>query len=260
MLGLGTCHNISAERLLAGLADASARLIITDPPWGTTDLSLDKDGRPAESIWGECKRVLHPDGWLLSFGTLALLAEIAGAGFVNPWNYVWVKDKPNLNRQPDRRPALGHELIGVFHLPDSHNRYFDQKALRTYGHANYTVKAAKRRRVTAYRGESNLNQESPAITVQDGSRAPQTVLHHPSKSGMKRAERTDHPTQKPLSLLAYLIGGLCPPDGLVVDPFAGSGTALVAARAVGGRRRFVGSDTDERWCRLAVGRLDETIG
>ena len=53
-------------------------------------------------------------------------------------------------------------------------------------------------------------------------------------------ERTGYPTQKPLSLCERMVGASCPPGGLVVDPMAGSGTAIVAAARLG--RRVIGGD------------------
>jgi adenine-specific DNA-methyltransferase len=47
-----------------------------------------------------------------------------------------------------------------------------------------------------------------------------------------------HPTQKPTQALEPLIRTFCKPDGIVLDPFCGSGSTLVAARTVG--RRFIG--------------------
>jgi DNA modification methylase len=53
-------------------------------------------------------------------------------------------------------------------------------------------------------------------------------------------ERLGYQTQKPLGLLARVIDSSCPPDGLVLDPFCGCGTALVAAQV--GARRWIGID------------------
>lgn len=53
-------------------------------------------------------------------------------------------------------------------------------------------------------------------------------------------ERVGYPTQKPLELLRLLINACCPRDGVVLDPFCGSGTTAVAAARCG--RRYIGID------------------
>jgi DNA modification methylase len=49
----------------------------------------------------------------------------------------------------------------------------------------------------------------------------------------KPARNTEHPTTKPVGLFAYLIDNSCKPGGTVLDPFAGSGTSLIAAEQTG---------------------------
>lgn len=62
-----------------------------------------------------------------------------------------------------------------------------------------------------------------------------------------------HPTQKPLEILTPLIEAFCPKDGLVLDPFAGSGSSLMAAKMLG--RSYIGIELDARYHSLAVRRL-----
>lgn len=62
-----------------------------------------------------------------------------------------------------------------------------------------------------------------------------------------------HPTQKPLEVLSPLIGAFCPPGGLVLDPFCGSGSTLLAARQLG--RDWLGIELDAGHRRTAAQRL-----
>jgi adenine-specific DNA-methyltransferase len=62
-----------------------------------------------------------------------------------------------------------------------------------------------------------------------------------------------HPTQKPVAALKPLIEAFCPSDGIVLDPFAGSGSTLLAARQLG--RQFIGIEIDAQHRRTATARL-----
>jgi site-specific DNA-methyltransferase (adenine-specific) len=62
-----------------------------------------------------------------------------------------------------------------------------------------------------------------------------------------------HPTEKPLGILDPLIRYACPERGLVVDPFAGSGSTLDAARQAG--RRAIGIEANEQYIEAAAKRL-----
>lgn len=66
-----------------------------------------------------------------------------------------------------------------------------------------------------------------------------------------------HPTEKPVSLLTRLVDRHCPADGLVLDPFLGSGTTLIAAQLLG--RRAIGIEIEERYCEIAARRLDQMV-
>ena len=63
----------------------------------------------------------------------------------------------------------------------------------------------------------------------------------------------EHPTQKPVSLLARAIAKSTDRGDLVLDPFAGSGSTLRAAKDAG--RRAIGIELEERYCEVMVRRL-----
>jgi site-specific DNA-methyltransferase (adenine-specific) len=66
-----------------------------------------------------------------------------------------------------------------------------------------------------------------------------------------------HPTTKPLQLMKRLILDFTDPDDLILDPFMGSGTTVLAAKEMG--RRAIGIEIEEKYCEIAVKRLRQEI-
>jgi len=66
-----------------------------------------------------------------------------------------------------------------------------------------------------------------------------------------------HPTVKSVKLMTFLVKLITPPGGTVLDPFAGSGSTLVAA--VNNGFRFIGIERDDEYIKIAKGRLDKAV-
>jgi hypothetical protein len=67
-----------------------------------------------------------------------------------------------------------------------------------------------------------------------------------------------HPNEKPVELMRWCMDrSALSPDGMILDPYAGSGTTLVAAKLEG--RRSIGVEIEERYCAIAAQRLSQHV-
>ena len=66
-----------------------------------------------------------------------------------------------------------------------------------------------------------------------------------------------HPTQKPVELMRYIVGRSTRPGDLVLDPYMGSGPVARACADTG--RRYIGIETEERYCEAAAKRLQQGV-
>lgn len=73
----------------------------------------------------------------------------------------------------------------------------------------------------------------------------------------ERGEGNNHPTVKPVNLMRWLVRLVTPPGGIVLDPFAGSGSTGVAAKLEG--FHFIGIEKEEAYADIAETRIKEYL-
>lgn len=128
--------------------------------------------------------------------------------------------------------------------------FFDawkEAGFRAVGHLTFPKRYTSKTRCLRYQHESAYllakgNPQIPEYVIGD-------VLDW-TYSGNKL-----HPTQKPLGILIPLIKSFSNFGDVVLDPFAGSGSTCVAAKAMG--RNYVGIELDKKYHSLAVNRLNQ---
>ncbi|GAB3625445.1 Modification methylase RsrI [Pandoraea terrae] len=228
------------------LADGSVDLILADPPYGLgKDYGNDSDKRSGEDFlawtygWLEAALPkLAPRGSLYLFCTWQYAPELfvflkQRLLMVN--EIIWDRRVPSMGGST-RRFSSVHDNIGVFAV--SKDYYFDLDAVRVPYDA--ATKKARSRRI--FEGSKWLELGYNPKDLWSISR-----LHR------QDPERVDHPTQKPLHIIERMVLASCPPGGLVLDPFMGSGTTAVACALHS--RRFVGYEINPHYHAIAHQRL-----
>jgi site-specific DNA-methyltransferase (adenine-specific) len=219
--------------------DIQADCIVTDPPYSETSLAWDR--------W--------PDGWL------ALAATVASS--------MWCFG--SMRMFLDRGPEFADWKLSQDYVWEKHNGT---------GVARDRFRRVHETATHWYRGDwASIHHETPLIPAQFNAKGrtsshsavvvPHTGTigaHSYTDTGMRLARsvrrspsvrRGIHPTQKPVEVLRDLIEYASPPGGLVVDPFAGSGSTLDAARQAG--RRAIGIEAHEPYAEAAARRLDALV-
>ena len=248
--GLGTLYGGDAIDWLEGLAAESVDLVFADPPYNLGRERWDALGSPAEYLaWSArwiaaAARVLKRDGSLYICGFSEVLADIKGVAAPHfagcRWLVWYYRNKANLGRDWGR----SHESLLHLRRPDF---ALDVDAARVpYNAHTLRYPSHPQAESSRYGGKPYVWQPNPL-----GAK-PRDVFEVPTLTNGMR-EKTAHPTQKPLELVRRLVAAASRPGALVVDPFAGSGTTLVACEALG--RRWLGCEIDPAFQKVIVERL-----
>lgn len=114
-------------------------------------------------------------------------------------------------------------------------------------------KASKKDRNSDWRGEP-INLTPKTKGAEDGMKVDNTLKDHTNMLGPDKATRSpnNHPTVKNTNLMAWLARLITPPGGIVLDPFAGSGSTLVAAKREG--FGFIGIEREPEYVEIIEAR------
>lgn len=224
---------------LAGCLKAD--VLVTDPPYGETNLAWD--------TWptGWPSRLLAAAPQMWTFGSMRMFLNQRDdfAGWRLAQDVVW--SKPRGKTFVTDRFSRSHEHVLHWYQGKWGTLYHDPPRAAYHG--------------TPHRGAVRLG------SVDDGSKVkPHSKTGQYKESGTRLIltviegspgdpRTTLHPTQKPLEVLEPIVRYSCPLAGVVLDPFAGSGSTLIAARNLG--RKAIGVELEERYCEIIAKRLSQ---
>jgi len=105
----------------------------------------------------------------------------------------------------------------------------------------------------ASKKDRNSDWQGNEISLAPKKLVEHTNKHNISALGRETVNRNNHPTVKPTDLMAWLIRLVTPPGGIVLDPFAGSGSTLVAAKREG--FQYIGIEREAKYVEIAKARV-----
>jgi site-specific DNA-methyltransferase (adenine-specific) len=118
----------------------------------------------------------------------------------------------------------------------------------------YCAKSSKSERNNGLNGfeektSGSLNFRNPSLSGRNED-APSVE----AMGGLTNPKQNFHPTVKPVKLMQYLVRLITPPNGIVLDPFCGSGTTGIACKLEG--FEFIGIEQDAEYCKIAEARIE----
>ena len=233
--------------LMKSIPDGSIDAIITDPPYGTTACKWDSV-IPFDLMWEQLNRIIKPNGAIVLFGSEPFSSALRMSNIKN-YKYDWVWDKLSATNfvHAKNKPMKQHENISVFslgttiHKGQSKNRmeYYPQELIQINKKRNKTINSD----ISFSKRPSHKDE---FITTH--TNYPKTILSFKRDKGF-------HPTQKPISLMEYLIKTYTNENETVLDFTMGSGSTGVAC--VNTNRNFIGIEMDNNYFEIAEKRINE---
>ena len=200
-------------------------------------------------IHGDCVQVLQ-----------SLPAESIDAVITDPPYLVGYRDRSGRSIANDNEPAVLDAFSDIYRVlkpnslcvcfygwnrVDAFFRAWTQAGFQPVGHLVWAKSYASRV------GFLEARHEQAYLLAKGRPQRPEAPL--PDVQPWEYTGNVSHPTEKAVSILRPLVESFCPAGGVVLDPFAGSGSTLVAAALSG--RRYVGIELEEKYVQLARRRL-----
>jgi site-specific DNA-methyltransferase (adenine-specific) len=230
-------QNIDCEILLKELPANSIDLLLQDTPFGVTQNKWDiKPNLPV--MWLHWERVTKENGAMIFFATQPFASELILSNQNNfRYDIIWYKALGTGFLNANKMPMRNHEHILVFY-----------RKLPTYN-PQMVVGKMRDKGNKGSRTTTNYGTFKPTVSRND-EYFPQSVIDF---SNGDRTSENDHPTQKPLELMRYLVATFSNENDTVFDGYSGSGTTAEACISL--KRNFIGAELDREYYKSAMKRI-----
>jgi len=169
--------------------------------------------------------------------------KLSKSGTLEPHHKINSSKTRNIYGEYEDQPPEEHITYGDV---GDQSRYFDLDAWAEHRGFLDVPKPDKTERDFGLKGKKKVPKSK--FNLSDGSKDMRFDGVIPTP------RRNIHPTVKPIKLMAYLIELGCPPSGVVLDPFVGSGTTCIAAKQL--VRKYIGIEVNPEYVAIARARIN----
>ena len=245
--------------LMQNIQDKSIDLILTDPPYGTTKCKWDSI-IPFDKMWKQLNRVIKDNGAIVLFGAEPYTSYLICSNVKHfKQKLTWKKHKaPNFGCAKYMHLKYTEDIVVFSNKKTTFNpQMIPRKSERVR-------EAQKGKSKNWHTIKDNSNEVSFGTEYKGRSwdvynanfKYPEDVLEFPAVVSNSH-EKVNHPTQKPVALLQYLIKTYINENETVLDFTMGSGSTGVAA--INTNRKFIGIELNKNYFEIAKNRINETI-
>jgi site-specific DNA-methyltransferase (adenine-specific) len=232
--------NADCMDILPLIPDKSVQLILADLPYGTTQCKWDSV-LPLNKLWAEYKRIVKPNGAIVltcqqPFTSILVCNDLNMFKYSLVWDKTTKTNHLNAKKQPLRRT----EDIVVFYEKQC---TYNPQGLIEGNFNNYRPNHFKYKKGEKVYGEQKEHSNTSSFT-----NYPDNVVCFSNGN-----HKSQHPTQKPLELMKYLINTYSNENDMALDNTMGSGTTCLAAKEL--NRKFIGIEKEVKYYDLAVARV-----
>ena len=239
-------YNGDCLEIMKNIYDKSVDMILCDLPYGTTACKWDSI-IPFDKLWKQYNRIIKDDAAIVLFGSEPFSTELRHSNLeMYKYDWIWDKKKSSSALNCNYQPLKIHEIISVF-----------GKMATTYsknGNMKYNPQGIISCEKVNKRNsnKADIFHSNPNIpTIQKYTNYPKSIL------SFSRENKCVHPTQKPVTLLEYLIKTYTNEGDLVLDNCMGSGSTGVAC--INTNRNFIGMELDENYFNIAKKRIEHRL-
>ena len=213
---------------MKNIPDGSIDAIITDPPYGTTACKWDSV-IDFELMWEQLNRIIKPNGAIVLFGSEPFSSALRMSNIKNyKYDWIWEKERLTNIAQVKKRAGKTTENIMVFY---SKQCLYNPQMITYFGKKRTNkVKNGKMGKLT------DTGNKKVKEYKDNGLRYPTQIL----KFQRDILKSNLHTTQKPVSLMEYLIKTYTLENETVLDFTMGSGSTGVACKNL--NRKFIGME------------------